>query len=1083
MQRKSTCILAVFLACCLTTQGGLSAVLLSIEISPIPIQVAPRHLESFDAEALAQSSWIVRPIRWIKQAAALSRSHRRQGTVRVRLVRPVDGLPFAIPTLVYEEHIQPVQYMEDEGQGGGYAEREMRPLSGQDVWKNSATHLIDNAPWAAELHWDQDFITFLKDQGMADVLQRVEDLVTWKKMQPDRLVGQRTAIIDLPRPVVYRGQRMVAIQIKGPGYRETLTSEFGPPRLDQVYAGPGQTEFFESYDKDGVLSREPFHPRPTGTMLVKQSLVAMRGGNMIIERGLHAAVPLGFGKYLGKQFQGEDVGPAIFSIPDKESKRLDDFLHEESLKHTVGEEALAQGWYGDRYDFPNVMEALIAYGRELRKLHDQGLAHKFCTFSNVYWDPINKEIVFHDLDTVLEMSEMTDQQRVAYRLHDLNLAYMDARQIWNWFYYGKNSVFLHENLKDFDFEEAFLEGYFFDRTDAELKAIKGDIYRMFEEVIKDGRSVWQSRTKAGQILRRLVQTPPNSTEMVEPKLGSLRKCQTVKEALRLLRTVEYRFVGDRSEYVEAIVTRAGDAFERLRDLPALKPGDILYFSPPLKAAQFRPPLLVFQKTDAVNPRYVTLNFESGFNPFGYGKQRRLKRTFHFEPSDLRRLVLSGNVSILRHDSLNASQPGSAKNPKRNRHFPRGGAACLLGVIAFSNFISGLAVIGVVAIGVLAHAGRAQFMSLRTSPADEDSATALLMIQSPTIPKNPVVERLGAPDSNKLARQLLIDWVTFQINGINSDIGRIFEGHTPNRGKNLWSDQPLVAEFLSGLRVERYGNYLAGVDYVNSFDRTIPMLVFPSQGQNEKPGVTYSEQGYGVYAVQNPSGQGLRQDALVVSTPAGRFLLEKTSSSPVRFRVTALPVDSGTEAFYHRMAVTEPRRVIEQMGALLPRSWGPEVLLRAFYECPDEAMRLMTQGTEAQARAVRKMLEKTEDFRMKPLLDIADSRYPQAVKIRVALVVEIFLPTTIEYSAEELGAGDPTLIARLKKGRMDVALAARLVENEKRYLNLLQWIIDQGESGRPPMGFTSIRAYLGAHGLLPGRVDLSLPTDHRLQLAS
>jgi len=74
--------------------------------------------EALSTQALVQSAWTARPIQWFKEAGALAR-RQRHGRIRVRLVRPVEGIPFAIPTLSYEESIQPVQFMEDQSQTAG----------------------------------------------------------------------------------------------------------------------------------------------------------------------------------------------------------------------------------------------------------------------------------------------------------------------------------------------------------------------------------------------------------------------------------------------------------------------------------------------------------------------------------------------------------------------------------------------------------------------------------------------------------------------------------------------------------------------------------------------------------------------------------------------------------------------------------------------------------------------------------------------------------------------------------------------------------------------------------------------------
>ncbi len=106
-------LVALFLVPCLITAPVLS-------VDSNGRLNSPDKLEKicFTNQTLAASAWIARPIQWMKKAGSLVRKER-DGRRRLRLIRPVDGVPFAIPAFSYESPIRPVQFIEDESQTSG----------------------------------------------------------------------------------------------------------------------------------------------------------------------------------------------------------------------------------------------------------------------------------------------------------------------------------------------------------------------------------------------------------------------------------------------------------------------------------------------------------------------------------------------------------------------------------------------------------------------------------------------------------------------------------------------------------------------------------------------------------------------------------------------------------------------------------------------------------------------------------------------------------------------------------------------------------------------------------------------------
>ena len=279
----------------------------------------------------------------------------------------------------------------------------------------------------------------------------------------------------------------------------------------------------------------------------------------------------------------------------------------------------------------------------------------------------------------------------------------------------------------------------------------------------------------------------------------------------------------------------------------------------------------------------------------------------------------------------------------------------------------------------------------------------------------------------------------------------------------WESDPFVAEFLNSFSADRFDGYLQGAEYAPSFDRVIPMLDRPERGQPGIPHALYTEQGYGIYQIFKSDGKSLRSDAIMISTPDGRFLIEKTGDQPYTFKITPLSVDRGTEAFYHRLAITDPAKVLADFDALATRPWGPEVILKAAESLPVEAVRMLIDDPAARAQSLRQMLQKTSHPMLPSILDIASSHYPKAIKLRMALLIDMMRFTPVDNYLKELAPGDPAFQERLEKEGMSLDVVAAVAGDENRLVHFLQWTLKQSkEEGQRPKGYLSIVQYLKDH---------------------
>jgi len=322
-------------------------------------------------------------------------------------------------------------------------------------------------------------------------------------------------------------------------------------------------------------------------------------------------------------------------------------------------------------------------------------------------------------------------------------------------------------------------------------------------------------------------------------------------------------------------------------------------------------------------------------------------------------------------------------------------------------------------------------------------------------------QVGAPRPASAVRTQRLT-VTPQINAVSRLIEEFVQWRIEG-GEPPWQDNVVVAQFFNSSREIRYSGYLESVDYVPSFDRTIFFLERPQRGQQGITRATYSEEGYGIYLVLNSNGTGTRADAFVSSTPDGRFLIEKTGDSPYTFKVTPLPADPGSEAYYHRLAATDPTKIFAQFDQLVTRPWGPEVILRAGEAMPDEIVRILIEGPAAQRQALRGMLQKTNHPVLPRLLDIASGPYPRDIKLRLALLVEKIDFPISSNEAKMLAPEDTALQKRLEAEQLRVPVAAEAVGNEGGYVRFLQWILEDATVlNNPPRGYASIIQYLKSH---------------------
>ncbi|MDP3703278.1 MAG: hypothetical protein Q8R78_02695, partial [Candidatus Omnitrophota bacterium] len=239
-----------------------------------------------------------------------------------------------------------------------------------------------------------------------------------------------------------------AVRLKGTGWRER-NGPWQPPAMES-YTGPGRTQQVWRVAPDGQLSSVASEDRPMGAMFLQRAQREFRMTHAAFHDGLPVNVPVGYGEFTRMSFHGGRLGFVILGIADARDQRLNDEWTQQWYLPRRWE--AHRQWLADYY-----LEQARRLGALLRWWHRAGYLHEFPHLGNVSLAEHTE--VLHDLDHATRIDRLTDAQRLALRLVDLDQLANGSSGVQGWANLWATPAGGRPEVRD-AMMRAVLEGYF-----------------------------------------------------------------------------------------------------------------------------------------------------------------------------------------------------------------------------------------------------------------------------------------------------------------------------------------------------------------------------------------------------------------------------------------------------------------------------------------------------------------------------------------------------------------------------------------------------------------------------------------------
>jgi len=179
------------------------------------------------------------------------------------------------------------------------------------------------------------------------------------------------------------------------------------------------------------------YERPNGCMFLEEVLNEVKIQNHLLETNTTCPLPVGVAEYAEK-FNGKKLGGHIMAIPDKDvrtSELMSGFLKEKISKN---------------YKSKLISCAIELHFRELRKLHENNVAHMYAHFANSMFQPKLKTF-YCDFENSILLRKNDKEYNKIYKAIDLS-------EVFCRIYFLKNNLEKKEKIIGNFFEPA-IKGY------------------------------------------------------------------------------------------------------------------------------------------------------------------------------------------------------------------------------------------------------------------------------------------------------------------------------------------------------------------------------------------------------------------------------------------------------------------------------------------------------------------------------------------------------------------------------------------------------------------------------------------------
>jgi len=318
---------------------------------------------------------------------------------------------------------------------------------------------------STQIHRDAAMITPVKIEMSPEALKivpskylsRIVEVAGAQKTPEDILVSGRSRTIVLDKPFSMNGRTIRFLRLKG------VTYQGGPPQMEVYQSNPGEVNVRQAQvtmaDQNGRIVFLPYGPNPRGTKYLESVRKEYVNAEAVSHAGISTSLPIGIGKFVGKQFQGKEVGFTIFAEEYDPSPRLwTVFL---KRKRALDEELKGQSAdirakaYGDLLsDFGKAIKGAVQL---LRQLNNAGYVHNAAHLDQFNYDSQN-----HSATAIYDLADI--------HTTDISRDEFTARFIARFLdFFGSvdmvrhlipSDVWLRLEQKRKNIYEEFLDGYF-----------------------------------------------------------------------------------------------------------------------------------------------------------------------------------------------------------------------------------------------------------------------------------------------------------------------------------------------------------------------------------------------------------------------------------------------------------------------------------------------------------------------------------------------------------------------------------------------------------------------------------------------
>lgn len=224
-----------------------------------------------------------------------------------------------------------------------------------------------------------------------------------------RLSHGRSLTFPLQLPLLLEDQLFMGLRCKGISPQPDEFKRLPPHQGDGLDRAPIQI------DPAGQLFAVSPQYEPEGTALLEKAELELRTAT---ELGTELAdLPIGYGEYPELNYNGKPVGFSIFAIQGIDDLRFYRDLIFPKINNSPYpfQRSLQEAW-------PEISPLARLFGQTLRTLHRRGYAHGYPHLDNLGLHKTSDwQMMIRDLETVMNLGEMTPEQRTGYLLADLQV--------------------------------------------------------------------------------------------------------------------------------------------------------------------------------------------------------------------------------------------------------------------------------------------------------------------------------------------------------------------------------------------------------------------------------------------------------------------------------------------------------------------------------------------------------------------------------------------------------------------------------------------------------------------------------------